>query len=194
VFAPDPDPAGGLIPAGTIVVGTLDVPLGSGTSREGDLFSLTVTGPRPFQGAVIDGVVSRVNVANGSNRKELIFDFERIRTRDGRVAPFEGILSQIRTPDGRVISVDTQGVVQGGSSRSNQVVTGGAVGAAFGALIGAIANGGKGAAIGAAAGAGAGAGMAYAVGGDLNLPRGTEVQVLSQAVWVPTNKVTSRGR
>jgi hypothetical protein len=36
--------------------------------------------------------------------------------------------------------------------------------------------------------------MAYAVGGDLNLPRGTEVQVLSQAVWVPTNKVTSRGR
>jgi hypothetical protein len=196
VFDPDPEPAGGggLVPMGTIIVGTLNEPLGSRTSRQGDLFSLTVTGPRPFQGAVIDGFVSRVNAPNGSNRKELIFDFDRIRMRDGRASGFEGILSQIRTPDGRIISVDTEGVVKSGSSRSNDVVTGGAVGAAFGALIGAIANGGKGAAIGAAAGAGAGAGMVYVVGTqDLNLPRGTEVQVLSQAVWTPTN-VTSRRR
>jgi hypothetical protein len=45
---------------------TLNDPLGSRTSREGDLFALTVTVRDRFQVAVIDGFVSRVNAPNGS--------------------------------------------------------------------------------------------------------------------------------
>jgi hypothetical protein len=57
-------------------------------------------------------------------------------------------LVSIRTPDGRIISVDTEGVCKAESSRSNDVrVTGGAVGAAFGALIGANRQRRQGAAI-----------------------------------------------
>ena len=67
-----------------------------------------------------------------------------------------------------------------GTSQSTQALKGGAVGAAIGAIIGAVAGGGKGAAIGAAVGAGAGAGTVYVVGSSVDLPRGTEVQVVSQ--------------
>jgi hypothetical protein len=185
---PPPPPRGGnagggigVVPAGTILIGHLNTPLGSRTSHQGDRFTVTVNGPGPYQGAVLDGIVSRVNTGGGRN--ELIFDFDRIRMRDGRTADFEGVLSQARTPDGRVMLVDREGDVQAGGSRSGQVVTGGAVGATIGALIGAIANGGKGAAIGAAIGAGAVAGTVYAVGQDLDLPRGTELQIISQPIW-----------
>jgi len=186
--APPPPPRGGgagsgvgVIPAGTVLTARLNMPLGSRTSRQGDRFTVTVNGPGPYQGATLDGMVARVGTGGGRN--ELIFDFDRIRLRDGRTADFEGVLTQARTPDGRVILVDREGDVHAGASRTGQTVTGGAVGATIGALIGAIANGGKGAAIGAAIGAGAGAGTAYAVGSDLDLPRGTEFQIVSQPIW-----------
>ena len=186
--APPPPPRGGggnagigFVPAGTVLTGHLNMTLGSRTSHQGDRFTLTVSGPGPYTGAVLDGVVSRVSTGGGRN--ELIFDFDRIRMRDGRTFDFEGLLTQARTPDGRVILVDREGDVHAGASRSGQTVTGGAVGATIGAIIGAIANGGKGAAIGAAIGAGAGAGTAYAVGQDLDLPRGSELQIISQPIW-----------
>ena len=68
---------------GTVLVGKLNMPLGSRTSRTGDRFSLTVSGPQGFQGAVIDGIVGRVG-SEQSDRNELILDFDRIRLRDGR--------------------------------------------------------------------------------------------------------------
>jgi hypothetical protein len=171
----------GVIPAGTVLTARLNTPLGSRTSRQGDRFTVTVSGPGPYSGAVLDGMVARVGTGGGRN--ELIFDFDRIRMRDGRTADFEGVLTYARTPEGRVIQVDREGDVHAGASRTGQTVTGGAVGATIGAIIGAIANGGKGAAIGAAIGAGAGAGTAYAVGSDLDLPRGTEFQIISQPIW-----------
>jgi len=171
----------GVVPAGTVLVGSLNMPLGSRTSHQGDRFTINVDGPGQFRGAVLQGIVSRVSTGGGRN--ELIFDFDSIRLRDGRTADFEGVLSQARTPDGRVILVDREGDVHTGNSRTTQTVTGGAVGATIGALIGALANGGKGAAVGAAIGAGVGGGTAYAVGSDLDLPRGTELQIISQPIW-----------
>jgi hypothetical protein len=109
----------------------------------------------------------------------LIFDFDRIRLRDGRAGDFEGVLSQVRTPEGTVIAIDTEGVVSAGEGRGDEAFQRGTIGAAFGAIIGAIAGGGKGAAIGAAVGAGAGAGSVYAEGHDLYLPPGTQVTVIA---------------
>jgi hypothetical protein len=171
----------GVVPAGTVLIGRLNMALGSRTSHQGDRFTMTVNGPGQYQGAVLDGVVSRVGTGGGRN--ELVFDFDRIRFRDGRTAEFAGVLSEARTPDGRVILVDREGDVHTGMSRTGQTVTGGAVGATIGAIIGAIANGGKGAAIGAAIGGGVGVGTAYAVGSDVDLPRGTEVSIISQPIW-----------
>jgi hypothetical protein len=182
---PPPPPGGGagigVVPAGTILVGRLNTTLGSRTSHQGDRFNVTVSGPGQFQGATLDGIVTRVGTGGGRN--ELIFDFDRIRLRDGRTAEFEGVLSQARTPDGRLLLIDREGDVHTGPNRSAQAVTGGAVGATIGAIIGAIANGGKGAAIGAAIGAGTVAGTVYAVGQDLDLPRGTELQIIAQPIW-----------
>ena len=67
-------------------------------------------------------------------------------------------------------------------SRTEETVQRGAIGAGVGALIGAIAGGSKGAAIGAVIGAGGGAGTVIVEGRDrLDLPRGTEVTILSGA-------------
>jgi hypothetical protein len=185
VYGPPPPPpsaSGWLVPEGTELIGQLSTSLGSRTSRQGDRFSLTVTSPRAFRGAVIDGVVARAGGADRPGRNELFFEFDRIRLRDGRTSEFAGVISQARTPDGRIVMIDTEGVATG-SSRSTQAVQGGAIGAAVGAIIGAIAGGGKGAAIGATVGAGAGAGAAYAEGTDLDMPRGTEVHIIAQPVW-----------
>ncbi|HEX5071103.1 MAG TPA: hypothetical protein VFV78_12880 [Vicinamibacterales bacterium] len=170
----------GAVPAGTVLVGQLNMALGSRTSRQGDRFTVAVNGPGQFRGAVLQGIVSRVNTGGGRN--ELIFDFDSIRLRDGRTADFEGVLSQARTPDGRVVLVDREGDVRTGD-RTGQTVAGAGIGATIGAIIGAIANGGKGAAIGAAIGGGIGGGAAYSVGSDLDLPRGTELQIISQPIW-----------
>jgi hypothetical protein len=142
---------------------------------------VTVNGPGPFQGAVLDGFVTRVGA--GVGRNELIFDFDHVRLRDGRTSDFAGVVASVRTPDGRMIEVDREGDVHAGATRTDQAVQGGAIGATIGAIIGAIAGGGKGAAIGAAVGGGTVAGTVYAVGNDINLPRGTEIRIIAQPVW-----------
>jgi hypothetical protein len=165
------------VPYGTVLTAHLNTPLGSRTSKQGDRFTMTVDSPAAYRGATLEGVVTRVNTGGGRN--ELIFDFDQIRTRDGRTQQFAATLNEVRTPNGKVINID-EGSVRTGSSRTTETVQGGAVGATIGAIIGAIAGGGKGAAIGAAVGAGAGAGTLYTVGSSIDLPVGTEVQLVAQ--------------
>lgn len=176
-----PAPVNPAVPVGTTLTGHLNTALGSRTSKQGDRFTMTVDSPGAYRGATLEGVVTRVTSGNGRN--ELIFDFDRIRLSDGRTREFEGAVSQVRTPNGKVVSIDNEGAVRTGSSQSTQTVQGGAIGAALGAIIGAVAGGGKGAAIGAAVGAGAGAGTVYAVGSSVDLPVGTEVQIIAQPVY-----------
>ena len=107
----------------------------------------------------------------------MTFDFDSIRTRDGRSYAFAGILESVRTPNGDTVRVDNEGAVRD-SDQTKTTVTRTAIGTAVGAIIGAIAGGGKGAAIGAVIGAGAGAGSVYVQGrDDLQLTAGTEVTV-----------------
>jgi hypothetical protein len=169
------------IDRGTQVIAVLNNDLSTSRSREGDPFTMTVRQPSIFEGAILEGRVSRIDRSGPfTGRAEMSLSFERIRLRDGRTADFTGFIESVRTLDGEEVRVDNESgtSVEENDSQSNRTAQRVAIGSAVGAIIGAIAGGSKGAAIGAAIGAGAGAGSVYIQGRDeLELRRGTEVAV-----------------
>jgi hypothetical protein len=174
-----------IIANNTRLVATLDTPLSTKTFRDGDRFSMTVTSPSQYQGAVIEGRVNGSKSGVVSGRANLAFDFDTIRLRNGSSYRFAGIVDQVREPDGDVVSVNNEGTVRD-SNQTKKTVTRAGIGAALGAIIGAVAGGGSGAAIGAGVGAGAGAGSVILQGRDnLELPTGTEFSVTATA---PSNR------
>lgn len=168
-----------VVPNGMQLVGVLNQDLSTRNIQENDRFTMTVRSPGQFEGATIEGYVTGVDRAGRvTGRSQATLNFDSIRLRDGRTYRFAGILETVRTPNGDVVRVDTEGAVRDDDSQTNRTVTRTAIGTAVGALIGAIAGGGKGAAIGAVIGAGAGAGSVYVQGRtDLELPAGTEITV-----------------
>jgi hypothetical protein len=174
---------GYLVPDGTQLVAVLNSDLSTSTAREGDRFTMTVRSPATYNGAVLEGYISKVDRGGRvSGRSGMTFNFERIRSRNGRTNDFTGVLETVVSATGESARVDTEGTVQESDSRTNTTIGRTAIGTAVGAIIGAIAGGGSGAAIGAAVGAGAGAGSVYVQGrDDLNLTRGTEVTVRASA-------------
>ena len=157
---------------GTLVTARLDNDLDSRTAREGDRFTMTVTGPNEYRNATLDGSVIRRQDVNGSDA--LVFDFDHIRLNNGRSVPFEGTIQSVRTPDGKDIRV-TQGAVQDRSGYHASNAEHAAIGAGVGAIIGAIIGGGKGAAIGGATG---GAGTLLIEGPEhLSLRAGSEMTI-----------------
>ncbi len=178
--APDASTGQFAVSDGMRLMATLDTPLNTRTSRNGDRFTMTVRSPWQFEGARIDGVVSRVNpYQQASNRADMMVTFETIRFRDGHTSEFSALLDAVRTPDGDTLRVDAEGGVREGSTTDTRIEHG-AIGAAVGAIIGALAGGGKGAAIGGIIG---GAGGAILVEGrdQLDLPPGTEVSMIATA-------------
>lgn len=158
----------------TRLIATLDTPLSTRNFRDGDRFSMTVTSPGQYQGAVIEGRVNGSKSGVVSGRANLSMDFESIRLRNGSTYRFAGIVDSVREPDGDVVTVNNEGTIRD-SNQTKKTVTRAGVGAALGAIIGAIAGGGSGAAIGAGIGAGAGAGSVILQGRDnLELPTGTQ--------------------
>ena len=158
----------------TRLVAILDTPLSTRTFRDGDRFSMTVTSPGQYQGAVIEGRVNGQKSGVVSGRANLSMEFETIRPRSGGTYRFAGIVDTVREPDGDSVSVNNEGAIRD-SNQTTKTVTRAGIGAALGAIIGAIAGGGSGAAIGAGVGAGAGAGSVILQGRDnLELPSGTE--------------------
>lgn len=171
-----------VVPDGTRIIGTLENTLSTRSTREGDRFTLRVTSPREFEGALIEGHVSAVERSGRlTGRSVLTLDFDRIQLRNGRSYQFAGMVEAAREPDGDIVRVDTEGAVRD-SSQTSRTTTRTAIGTAVGAIIGAIAGGGKGAAIGAIIGAGGGAGSVYVEGrNDLELQVGTELTVRAGA-------------
>jgi len=168
-----------VVPNGTELIGVLNQDLSTRNVQENDRFTMTVRSPGQFDGATIEGYVTGVDRAGRiTGRSQATLNFDTIRLRNGQTYRFAGILSNVRTPNGDVVRVDTEGAVRDDDNQTNRTVTRTAIGTAVGALIGAIAGGGKGAAIGAVIGAGAGAGSVYVQGRtDLELPAGTEITV-----------------
>ncbi|HYO90749.1 MAG TPA: YMGG-like glycine zipper-containing protein, partial [Pyrinomonadaceae bacterium] len=165
----------------TQFVATLNSNLTTRETRTGDPFTMTVTEPRAFAGATIEGYVSRVSRGGRmSGRSEMDLAFERVTLRDGRTVEISGFLESVRpAAGGESVRIDNEG--GGISERDNQssrTAQRTAIGAAVGAIIGAIVDEGRGAAIGAAIGAAAGAGSVYAEGrDDVELRSGTEMTI-----------------
>jgi len=165
---------------GETVTATLDTPLSTRTSRDGDRFTATVQSPAEYAGATIEGHVSSIERSGRvSGRSQMTLNFDNIRLRNGRSYSYAGFLQSVRLSNGDTVNVDNEGAVRE-DSQSTKTIQRTAIGTAVGALIGAIAGGGKGAAIGAVVGAGGGAGSVYVQGrDDLDLSQGTELTIQS---------------
>jgi hypothetical protein len=167
------------IPADTAVVATLNESLSTKEAKDRDRFTLTVRSPSQYDGAIIDGCLTRVERSGRiTGSPEIGFEFESVKLRNGQTHDFAGYIESVRTPSNEKVKVDNEGSVKESSGQTEKTALRGGIGAAIGALIGGLSGGGKGAAIGAAVGVGAGAGSVIVQGrDDLQLDSGTEFNI-----------------
>ncbi len=148
-----------LIPRDTFLIVEMESSLSTDASQRGDRFQARVVEPSEFQGAIIEGRVTRVKrPGRVKGVAELQLSFEQIRMPDNRSSSIGAEVVEV-VPTGRSDEgeVDSEGGVRGKDSTKDDVAKVGAA-TGIGAIIGAIAGGGKGAAIGAAIGGSVGAG------------------------------------
>ncbi|MCW5961575.1 MAG: hypothetical protein KIS76_15535 [Pyrinomonadaceae bacterium] len=179
-----------VVPNNTALIAVLNDKIATETSKDGDVFTLTVTSPSQFNGTIISGRVADAERSGRvTGRANLSLEFDTIRLRNGKTYRFAGLVEEVKMTNGDTVSVNNEGTVRDGS-QTTKTVTRAGIGAAIGAIIGAIASGGKGAAIGAAIGAGAGAGTVVLQGrDDINLEPGTEFKLTATA---PVNTALNR--
>ncbi|HJQ33336.1 MAG TPA: hypothetical protein VJ866_14205 [Pyrinomonadaceae bacterium] len=170
-----------IVPDGQIMTARLETDLRTNTANVNDRFTMTVTSPAQFQGAVIEGHVASINRSGRvTGRADMSLNFDTI-SYNGRTYQFAGYIDSVRAQNGETVQVDNEGTVRD-DNRGTQTAQRAAIGTAVGAIIGAIAGGGKGAAIGAILGAGAGAGSVYVQGrDDLELLSGSELTIRASA-------------
>ena len=164
-----------IIPAGTIVMASLETRLNTGTNHTGDRFVATMIEPVVVEGktavaagGLMNGVLSNVQ------------DSGRVKGRAQMTLTFQEIVDAA----GKVHAVSTQPItLQADSGTGSDAVTI-AAGGIIGAVIGGVTGGAKDAAIGSAIGAGAGTVIVLATKGDeIELDPGQKlsVQVTSPA-------------
>jgi len=171
-----------VIPNNTRLTAALRSTVSTKTTQDGDRFTMEVTSPSEFNGAIIEGRVAKTQRSGQvTGRANVSLEFDTIRLRDGRTYRFAGIVDEVTMANGEKVAVNNEGTVRDGN-QTTKTVTRAGIGAALGALIGAIAGGGQGAAIGAAVGAGAGAGTVILQGrGDIELEQGTQFTITASA-------------
>jgi len=168
-----------IIPGNTVMIVELLSNLSSEASQQGDTFQARVLGPAEYEGAVIDGRVTRVKrPGRVKGTAELQLSFDHIRLLDNRSADMRAQVVEVIDMGGQGIgTVDSEGGVKGKDSTSGDVKKVGAA-TGIGAIIGAIAGGGKGAAIGAAIGGAVGTGGVLGTrGSELRLPEGQQLRI-----------------
>jgi hypothetical protein len=168
------------IPSDTVMTVELLTNLSTDATQRGDRFQARVLDPREYEGAIIDGRVTRVKRPGKiSGKAELQLAFDHIRFSDNRGANFEAQVIEVIDMGGSegVGDVDPEGGVKGKDSSKDDVAKVGAS-TGIGAIIGAIAGGGKGAAIGAAIGGAIGTGGVLTQRGkDVRLPSGQQLRI-----------------
>jgi hypothetical protein len=167
-----------IIPDGQMLTARLDSDLSTRTARTGDRFTMTVTSPAQFEGAVIEGhVASASRSGRVTGRSDMSLNFDTI-SYQGRSYQFAGFIDSVRSQGGGTVQVDNEGTVRDDDSRGTQTAQRAAIGTAVGAIIGAIAGGGKGAAIGAVIGGGAATGGVMTQRGkDIHLESGQQLRI-----------------
>lgn len=168
------------IPRDTILVVELQSNLSTDVSQRGDRFQARVVGPREFDGAIVEGRVTRVKRSGKvKGTAELQLSFETIHFPDGPTTGFSADVVEIVDMGSRdrETTVDSEGGVKAKSSTKDDVSKIGAS-TGIGAIIGAVVGGGKGAAIGAAIGGAVGTGSVLTKRGqDVRLDRGQQLKI-----------------
>lgn len=170
------------IPNGTRLQATLRNAINTRDSQVGDKFTMEVTSPSQYQGAIIEGRVGAADRSGRvSGRANVSLEFDTIRLRNGSTYRFAGFIDSVKAANGDNVTVNNEGTVRD-SNQTTKTATRAGIGAALGALIGAIAGGGQGAAVGAVVGAGAGAGTVLVQGRDnIDLGQGSEFSITSSS-------------
>ncbi len=151
-------------------------PISTKTSSEGDMFTAIVEEPSQYQGAILEGKITKLKKpkkGTGKGKAEIAFEFDTI-TFNSKSAPVTVDLKEVQNSQG-VKAVDEEGHVIGKTSnkkRALAALAGGALGAGIGALAGGAQGAAKGGAIGLAAGLALGLTMTTA-GSDLEFLPGS---------------------
>ena len=171
-----------VVPNNTQLVARLTNAISTKASQDGDKFSMEVISPSQYNGAIVEGRVTKAERSGQvSGRANVSLEFDTIRLRNGQTYRFAGIVDNVKLASGENVTVNNEGSVRDNNQTTKTVQRAG-IGAALGALIGAIAGGGQGAAIGAAVGAGAGAGTVLIQGrDDVELDQGSEFTITATA-------------
>lgn len=168
------------IPTDTVMRVELMSSLSTAASQRGDRFEAKVLEPKDYEGAMLQGSVTRVErPGKVKGTAQLQLSFDQIRLPDGRSAKMSALVIEVLQTgtSNSVGKVDSEGGVQGKDSTTNDVKKVG-IGAGVGAVIGAIFGGGSGAAVGATIGAGVGtAGVLSERGKDIYLYQGQQVRI-----------------
>jgi hypothetical protein len=162
------------IPENTVFVLELLTNLSTDATQKGDRFQAKVIEPGEFQGATVDGRVTRVKRAGKlRGTAEMQLSFDQIRLADNRWANIHAqFIELVEKRESNVGKIDEEGGLRGRGSMEDDAVKVGA-GAGLGAIIGAIAGGGTGAAVGAVIGGAVGTGGVIATRGkDIRLSKG----------------------
>ena len=127
-------------------------------------------------GAEIRGHISRVEPAGLTGRARLWLTFDEIKTPGGKMPLVADVVSvpgdhSVRPGESK------EGEIEARTSKGRRDVEAAAAGAAIGAVVGATAKGGKGAGLGAALGGIAGFLISSGVGQELDLPKGTKLEL-----------------
>lgn len=159
---PAPEPI--VVPAGRVLVVTVDQSISSKTANSGDHFDASLA-----RSVMIDG---KEVLPRGTKVSGVVTDAKSAGRFKGHAEL--GLALDSINIDGTDYPLRTSSVAESSKGRGKRTAVGAGGGAAFGAIVGAIAGGGKGAAIGALAGGGAGsAGAAFTGKRDIVIPAET---------------------
>jgi len=172
------------VPNGTHFLVRLDDELNTGKNKVNKKFVArtmeplqTASGHIFAAGTKVYGHISRIEPGGVTGRARLWLTFDDIDTRHGRL-PVIAQVSSVPGDFGVRPGESKEGEIETRTSKGTRNIEAAAAGAAIGAAAGAAAHGGEGAAIGAAAGGIAGFVASSGIGQELDLPKGTKLDLV----------------
>ena len=135
-------------------------------------------------GAEIRGHISRLEPAGLTGRARMWLTFDEIKTPAGKMPLVADV---VNVPGDHSVrpGESKEGEIEARTSKGRREIEAAAAGAAIGAVAGTAAKGGKGAGIGAAIGAATGFLISSGMGLELDLPKGTKLELeLSRPLYV----------
>jgi hypothetical protein len=178
-----PPVSANLVPNGTHFLVRLDDELNSGKNPVNKKFEARTLEPLQTSsgsilpaGARIRGHISRIEPGGLTGRARLWLTFDDIDTHHGRL-PLVAEVSSVPGDFAVRPGESKEGEIEARTSKGTRDMEAAATGAALGAAAGA-SHGGKGAAIGAAAGGVAGFVASSGIGQELDLPKGTKLDLV----------------